>query len=224
MTTSGFTRYAGSAGLVLGVLAFSGGDVLRRLVEPAAPTLASTTAAVGGHPGMWFAAGALELLSALLLVAGAVGVVALVRDRGRVLTGVGAALLATGAIASTGHTIGYYGTYAAYADSGLDSASLARLDGATDALGGIAIALFMLGMLLGPIVLTVGLRRAGAVPVWVPVLAFVFVVAGAVSGVAAGLVGLVAGLASLGYVGLTLLLSPTSAPTSASFPLPSPAL
>jgi hypothetical protein len=43
-------------------------------------------------------------------------------------------------------------------------------------------------MLLGPVLLTVGLRRAGAVPIWVPVLAVVFVVAGGVSGVAAGLV------------------------------------
>jgi hypothetical protein len=224
MTTSGFTRYAGGAGLVLGALMFSGGDVLRRLVEPARPTVASTTAAVAQQPGQWFAAGALELLSALLLVVGVVAATSLARSRGRVLTALGATLLGIGAIASTGHTIGYYGTYAAYAESGLDVDTLTRLNGTADALGGITIGLFMLGMLLGPVLLTVGLRRAGAVPIWVPVVAVVFVVAGAVSGVAAGLVGLVAGLASLGYVGLTLLLLPTSGPTSASFPLPSPAL
>jgi hypothetical protein len=215
MTTSKFPRYAG-AGLAFGVLAFSGGDVLRRLVEPSTPSTAATTAAVAEHQGMWFAAGALELFSALLLVAGAIGALALVRARGRALTGVGAALLTTGAVASTGHTIGYYGTYAAYAQSGLDAGSLTRLNSTTDALGGIAIGLFMLGMLVGPIVLTVGLRRAGAVPIWVPVLAVVFVVAGAVSSVAAGVVGLLAGLASLGYVGLTLL----RAPDVASIPTP----
>jgi hypothetical protein len=223
MTTSRFSRYAG-AGLALGVLAFSGGDVLRRLVEPSAPSTAATTAAVAEHQGMWFAAGALELFSALLLVAGAIGVMALVRARGRVLTGVGAALLATGAIASTGHTIGYYGTYAAYAESGLDAGTLDRLASTGDALGGIAIGLFMLGMLVGPLVLTVGLRRAGAVPIWVPVLAVVFVVAGAVSGVAAGVVGLLAGLASLGSVGLMLLRVPASMHTAEPAPAPSPAL
>jgi hypothetical protein len=220
MTTSNFTRLAGGAGLVLGALAFSGGDVLRRLVEPTAPTVASTTAAVAQQPGLWFAAGALELLSALLLVVGAVAVVSLARSRGRVLTGIGATLLRIVAVVSTGHTIGYYGTYAAYADSGLDADSLARLNGTTDALGGIAIGLFMLGMLLGPVLLTVGLRRAGAVPIWVPVLAVVFVVAGGVSGVAAGLVGLLAGLASLGYVGLTLLRAPALVGTSAALPAP----
>jgi hypothetical protein len=223
MTTSNMTRYAGGAGLVLGTLAFSGGDVLRRVVEPTTPTVASTTAAVAQQPGLWFAAGALELLSALLLVAGAVAAARLARSRGRVLTGVGATLLGVGAVASTGHTIGYYGTYAAYADSGLDADSLTRLNGTTDALGGVAIALFMLGMLLGPVLLTVGLRRAGAVPIWVPVLAVVFVVAGAVSGVPAGLVGLVAGLASLGYVGLTLLREPEVAPIATPRVQPSPA-
>lgn len=217
MTSSRLTRFAGS-GLALGVLAFSGGDLLRRIVEPATPTVVSTTAAVADRPGMWFAAGMLEILSALLLVAGAIGVMALAPDRGRVLTGVGATLLAVGAIASTGHSIGYYGTYAAYADSGLDSTALTALDGTTDKLGGVAIALFMLGMLLGPIVLTVGLRRAGAVPIWVPVLAVVFVVAGAVSGVPAGIVGLVAGLASLGYVGLTMLRS--AMVSSSAVPVP----
>jgi hypothetical protein len=216
-------RYAGGAGLVLGAVSFSAGDVLRRLVEPATPTVATTTAAVAEQPGTWLAAGTLELLSALLLVVGAVAAVSLAASRGRVVTGVGACLLAAGAIASTGHTIGYYGTYAAYADSGLGANTLARLDGTTDALGGVAIAMFMLGMLLGPVLLTAGLRRAGAVSVWVPVLAVVFVVAGAVSGVPAGLVGLVAGLGSLGYVGLTLLRAPALTGTSAPSPAPSPA-
>jgi hypothetical protein len=219
MTTSAFTRSAGGAGLVLGALAFSGGDVLRRLVEPATPTVATTTAAVVEHAGLWFAAGLLELVSALLLVAGAVAAVSLARGRGRVLTGVGATLLGVGAVASTGHTIGYYGTYAAYAESGLDAGSLTRLNGTTDALGGVAIGLFMLGMLLGPVLLTIGLRRAGAVPIWVPVLAVVFVVAGGIGGAAAGLVGLLAGLASLGYVGLTLLRRATTEPVPAT-PVP----
>ena len=224
MTTSTFIRYAGSAGLVLGALAFSGGDVLRRVVEPTTPTVASTTEAVAQQPGLWFAAGALELLSALLLVAGAVAAVRLARSRGRGLTGTGATLLGIGAVASTGHTIGYYGTYAAYAGSGVDADTLARLNGTTDALGGVVIALFMLGMLLGPVLLTVGLRRAGAVPIWVPVLAVVFVVAGAVSGVPAGVVGLLAGVASLGYVGLALLRTPDAAPIPTPRVQPSPAV
>jgi hypothetical protein len=63
--------------------------------------VASTTAAVAQQPGLWFAAGALELLSALLLVVGAVAVVSLARSRGRVPTGTGATLLGIGAVVST---------------------------------------------------------------------------------------------------------------------------
>lgn len=221
MSTS-HPRLSGPA-LALGALTFSGGDLLRRVVEPAAPSLTTTTAAVREHSGTWFAAGALELVSALLLVAGAIAVVRLAPARGRTLTRVGATLLGVGAIASTGHTIGYYGTYAAYADSGLDATALTAMNETTDALGGITIALFMLGMLLGPIVLTIGLRRAGAVPIWVPVLAVVFVVAGAVSGVPAGLVGLVAGLAAFSYVGLTLMRVPDVTPIPTPRTQPSPA-
>jgi hypothetical protein len=224
MSSSPLSRRAGGTALALGVLTFSAGDLLRRTVEPATPSLATTTAAVREHAGAWFAAGALELLSALLLVAGAVAVVRLAPARGRALTAVGATLLGIGAIASTGHTIGYYGTYAAYADSGLDTTALTAMNETTDKLGGIAIALFMLGMLVGPIVLTIGLRRAGAVPIWVPVLAVVFVVAGAVSGVPAGLIGLVAGLAAFGYVGLALMRVPDVAPLRMPSSQPSPAI
>ena len=198
-------RSAAGASLLLGVAAFSTGDLLRRSVEPAVASTTSLTAAVSDHPGTWLAAGMLELLSAFLLVAGALGAARLVRRRGVVLTRIGAWLLAAGAIASTGHTIGYFGTYAAYADSGLDADALSSLAKSPDVLGGAVIAVFMLGLLLGPVLLTIGLRRGALVPIWVPVVAVVFVVAGAVSGLAAGVVGLVAGLASLGYVGVAVL-------------------
>jgi hypothetical protein len=197
-------RSAAGASLLLGVAAFSTGDLLRRSVEPAVASTASLTAAVSDHSGTWLAAGMLELLSAFLLV-GALGAARLVRQRGVVLTRIGAWLLAAGAIASTGHTIGYFGTYAAYADSGLDADALSSLAKSPDVLGGTVIAVFMLGLLLGPVLLTIGLRRAALVPIWVPVVAVVFVVAGAVSGLAAGVVGLIAGLASLGYVGVAVL-------------------
>lgn len=197
-------RPAGAA-LVAGVVAFSVGDLIRRVVEPSgAPSASAITSAVGAHTALWLAAGLLELASAALLLVGALSVPRLAPARGGRLTAIGSGLLAAGAVASVGHTIGYFGAYAQYADSSLDASTLDGLSQANDVLGGVAIAVFMLGLLLGPVLLTIGLRRAGAVPIWVPVAAVVFVVAGAVSGVAAGVVGLVAGLASLGVVGLTM--------------------
>lgn len=63
---------------------------------------------------------------------------------------------------------------------------------------------FIVGMTLGPIVLTWGLRRAGAVPIWVPVAALVFAVTGTVGGAVAGVVGLVAAVATFGMIGRAL--------------------
>jgi hypothetical protein len=210
------SRSAGAA-LVAGVVAFSVGDLLRRVVEPASASSASAvTSAVEAHTGPWLAAGLLELVAAALLLVGALSAKRLAPARGGRLTAIGSGLLAAGAVASVGHTIGYYGTYAQYADSGLDASTLNGLSQANDVLGGVAIAVFMLGLLLGPVLLTIGLRRAGVVAIWVPVAAVVFVVAGAVSGVAAGVVGLVAGLASLGVVGLTMARAATSRPSAAT--------
>lgn len=217
-------RLAGPS-LLAGVVAFSVGDLLRRVVEPAdASSASAVTSAVGEHTGPWLAAGLLELASAALLLVGALSVPRLAPERGGRLTAIGSGLLAAGAVASVGHTIGYYGTYAQYADSGLDATTLNGLSQTNDVLGGVAIAVFMLGLLLGPVLLTIGLRRAGAVPVWVPVAAVVFVVAGAVSGVVAGVVGLVAGLASLGVVGATMARAAAARPSAATDVDPAAAL
>ncbi|MGN6301916.1 MAG: hypothetical protein ACTHN8_12595 [Angustibacter sp.] len=218
------SRSAGPA-LVAGVLAFSVGDLLRRVVEPSdASSAASITSAVEPHTGPWLAAGLLALVSAALLLVGALSVARLAPARGRRLTAVGSGLLAAGAVASVGHTVGYFGTYAQYADSGLDASTLNALSQANDVLGGVTIAVFMLGLLLGPVLLTIGLRRAAAVPIWVPVAAVVFVVAGAVGGVAAGVVGLVAGLASLGVVGFTMTRAAAARPSAATDVDPAPAV
>lgn len=199
------------AALILGVAAFSIGDVLRRVVEgPADASTASVTAAVRDRPGLWLVAGLLEVIAALLLVPGAIGARQLAVERGRVATTIGAGLVVVGAIASMGHTIGYYGSYAGYAAGGLDAGTVDRLERTDDLLGGVVIALFMLGLMVGTVVLTIGLRRAGVVPVWVPVLALVFVVSGAMPGLGAGLVGLLAGLGSLGFVGAVVLRTPSS--------------
>lgn len=208
------TRTLLGSALVLGTTAFSVGDLLRRIVEPADATATAVTAAVRDRPTLWLAAGLLEVLAAVLLVPGAIGTRRLATRRGARTTRIGAGLIVVGAVASMGHTIGYYGTFATYAASGLDAATLDTLVAADDLLGGVVILLFMIGMIVGPVVLAIGLRRAGAVPVWVPVLALVFVVASSVPGPLAGIVGLVAGLGSLGVIGFRVMRADLPAATA----------
>jgi hypothetical protein len=189
-------RRVAAAGLVLGPLCFSVADLLRRLIEPSSPTNTQLVAAVHQHPTGWLVAGLLSAATAFLLAPGALAVTLLVRGRGARPTVIGSCLLAVGAIAALGHAVGYFGSVGRYAGSGVDAAAVNAVESANDVLGTVLIVLFMIGMMIGSIVFAVGMRRAGAVPIWVPVAAVVFVGAGASGGVAAGVVGLLAALAT----------------------------
>jgi hypothetical protein len=199
-----------SAGLVLGSIAFAGADLLRRVVEPAKIDATTLTAAVHDHAGAWAAAGLLAAAAAFLLLPGVLTARRTASGRGFAFTAIGSYVTTAGLLGSLLHAVGYYGMYGVYAKSGADTAAVQGIDKASDGypVFGLGIALFMVGMLLGPILLTIGLRRASRVPVWVPLAALVFAVSGAVGGVPAGIVGLVAAVLTFGSVGMTLLRQP----------------
>lgn len=209
-----------AAGLLLGAIAFAGADLLRRVVEPAKIDATTLTAAVHDHAGSWAAAGLLAAVAAFLLLPGVLAAGRAARGRGSALTVIGSCLTAAGLLGSLLHAAGYYGMYGVYAKSGADTAAVQAIDKASDGypVFGVGIALFMVGMLLGPILLTVGLRRAARVPVWAPLAAVVFAVSGAVGGVPAGVVGVVAAALTFGSVGASLLRrhEPTATATAAT--------
>jgi hypothetical protein len=196
-----------AAGLVLGAVAFAVGDLLRRAVEPAKADTTALTTAVGDHAGAWVAAGLLATAAALLLLPGVLAAGRTARGRGLVLTSIGSIVTAAGLLGSLLHTAGYYGMYGVYAKSDADAVAVQAIDKASESypVFGVGIALFMVGMLLGPILLTIGLRRAARVPVWVPLCAVVFAVSSGVGGVPAGIVGLVAAVLTFAGVGTSLL-------------------
>lgn len=197
MTNSTQLRIA-AAGLVLGPLLFTTGDLLRRLVEPAgAFTDVQLAHAVSDRPGMWAAAGLLSVLAALCFVPGVFGLLAAASGRGARVTAVGASMVGVGMVASVGHAVGYYGPFARFADSGASAGTITSFFAAGgDPSTALCIVLFMVGMMLGSIVLLVGLRRARRVPVWAVVAAVVFVVSGSSGGVVPGVLGIVAALAA----------------------------
>lgn len=188
------TRTLAAAGLVAGALSFTGADLLRRLVEPADPTPATLAGVAGQHAGAWLAAGVFSALTPFLLVPGLAVLAATVRGRGARVVRTGAALLGAGSIAATVHASGYFGMYDVLARSDVDATAAGAVDAASEASPFFVsfIVIFMAGMLLGPIVLGVGLRRGRLVPVWTPIAAVVFAVAGGTGGVPGGVVGLVA--------------------------------
>jgi hypothetical protein len=196
MTTSTHARVA-AAGLVLGPLLFTVADLLRRFVEPSGPASATAvTAAVGRHGGAWLVAGLLSISAAFCFVIGMVGLVATASGRGARITTVGAVLVGVGAMASVGHAVAYYAPYALYAKAHTAAPTLEALDRVSETYPLLLtlIALFMVGMTLGPIVLFVGLRRAHRVPLWSVVAVVVFIASGSAAGVGAGVVGIVAAM------------------------------
>lgn len=198
MTNPIHTRIA-ATGLVLGPLLFTLGDLLRRLVEPSGtPSATQITHAVGQHGGLWLLAGLLSVGAALCFAPGVLGLIAAVRGRGGRTTTIGAVMVAVGAIASVGHAVAFYSPYALYDTAHTPGPELVALDRASESYPLLItlIALFIIGMMLGSIVLLVGLRRARRVPIWSVVAAVVFVAAGSTGGIAPGVLGSAAGLAA----------------------------
>jgi hypothetical protein len=200
MTRHTFLRTS-ALGLLIGPLLLTVGDLVRRLVEPSGTSSTADIArAVGEHRAAWLFAGILALLTGPLLVVGVAGLVLDARGRGGRTTSVGVWMVAIGAFASIGHAVAFYTPYALYERAGLSSSAMKALDDASERYSLLValIALFIVGMMLGSIVLFVGLRRARRVPVWSVVAAVVFVAAGSSGGVPAGVVGVVAALAAFG--------------------------
>lgn len=103
-----------------------------------------------------------------------------------------------GAMASVGHAAAFYSPYALFAKAHTPTTELTALDKASESYPLLValIVLFIVGMMLGTIVLFVGLRRARRVPIWAVVAAVVFVACGSTGGVVPGVLGIVAALAA----------------------------
>lgn len=115
--------------------------------------------------------GLLFLFAPLVLVPAMMGVIRLMRRRGVTLGQVGAALIMFGGLM----TMAFYGygvvQYIAATESGLDHAQMAKLFDAVDdsALQIPVILGFVVGLLIGSILLAIALWRNRVVPVWGPI-------------------------------------------------------
>jgi hypothetical protein len=115
--------------------------------------------------------GLLFLIAPLAFVPGMLGIMRLMRRHGVTIGQAGAALIMIGALI----TVSFYGfgviEYVAATDSGLDRVEMARLvDAAEDtALNLPFLVAFVLGLVLGSVLLAIGLWRSGVVPRWSPV-------------------------------------------------------
>jgi hypothetical protein len=203
MTATKAWRWIGATGIALGLASFVATTILQWVLQADSPTPGD---AVASHPVVWTAASLLAVLGPLVWSAGVAAVTLQVRERGWVLTTIGGILTGLGLVAGVGHLALYFGLFSDLAAGGADSATVRAVSAADDssAVSTVLLVLFLVGFSLGPIVQTAGLRRARLLPVWVPVAALVAAVANFVGGPVAGIVQLIALLAT--FVPMTVLL------------------
>jgi hypothetical protein len=138
---------------------------------------------VAADKGLYLLAGILNLVGALLLIPGLLGVIHLLRRRRVTVGQIGAALVMIGAVAIAStyviNVIEIVGT-----GDEFDRGQLVSLLDETEESGEAApvFVMFLLGLVLGSILLAIGLWRQKAVPVWVPIVLVLSSVSGFVAG------------------------------------------
>lgn len=197
--TKGLRRMATVAATAgFGVLLF-----LSELLDPVGEgTPENLLSAATSSSGAMTTSSLLLLVSSILLVPAVVAIVRLTPKRGAALANAGAILLVMGAL---GHAMAatFYLVVAALPGTGLEHAELTKVLQHLDAAPSLAVSfLFIVSFGFGVLFSFIGLRRAGAVPLWVlgaVIAAFLMEVA-APGGHAIALVKQALGVVAFGYL------------------------
>lgn len=191
--------------MILGVASFIASTVIQWFVQPSNP--AGTPIDIAkDNPSVWLLVSLLAVFGPLVWVAGIVSVTMLARAKGWTLSTLGGYITGIGLICGVGHLALFFGLMADAAGAGVDSNTGMALLQADEAsvLSTVVLYGFLVAFSLGPVLLTIGLRRAKLVPVWVPVAAIILVVTNFLGGVPAGIVQVLALIAT--FVPMVVLL------------------
>lgn len=196
-----FTRAVALVGLAAGPLSLIVANVMQWMLQPVGPD-PSPVAVAQQFPAAWLTVGLLSVLGPMVWLAGLGAVDALAAGRGALITRIGVLVTGLGLAAGIGHLASFFGVYGTLAAAPVDSSALSALGTAADGepLGNILLVMFLICYSLGPIILTVGLRVARRVAVWVPIAAIVTAGANLFGGPIAGVVQLLALAAAWGAV------------------------
>ena len=186
-----FEKVVAVTALVVGPLSLVITTVWQWMLHPtgAQPTAIDVAAQ---FPTAWLVIGLLAVCGPLVWLLGLPATVVHAADRGALVTRIGALVTGIGLAAGVGHLAAYFALYGAAAAAGLNGDAAAAMASAGDAepIGNILLLVFLVGYSLGPIVLTVGLRMARVVAVWVPLAAVITAGANLFGGPIAGVVQL----------------------------------
>jgi hypothetical protein len=193
MNTMTTRRMLAVAALLLGPLSLIASTIVQWFLQPAGTDPTAVDAAAQ-FSTIWLALGLAAVFGPLVWLAGIPSAVGLVTGRGSGLTLVGGLLTGFGLVVGAAHLSLFFGYYAALAASDLAPQDVASAVAAADGepLSNTLLICFLIAFSLGPILLTVGLRIARRVGVWVPIAALITAAASFFGGPIAGIVQVVA--------------------------------
>jgi hypothetical protein len=178
--------------LVVGPLTLIVADVMQWTLQPggADPTAVDVAAQ---FPAAWLIVALLSVFGPVIWLMGLPAASALPGGRGRLTTRIGVLGTALGLAAGVGHLAAFFSLYGSLASADLDAVASDRMmaAGDADAVGSVLLIVFLVCYSLGPIIMTVGLRIARRVAVWVPIAAVLTASANLFGGPIAGIVQLV---------------------------------
>jgi uncharacterized membrane protein YgdD (TMEM256/DUF423 family) len=166
-----FRRTLAGLCLITAPLAFGGSDVIRLSIEGGVRG-SEQLAAMAASPGLWQLTAVLNMVGVVLFVPAILGLMHLLRERSTVLGHVGGGLALMGFLGWAAHNRGYYGFMGAASTSEIDRGEMVRFIGHWETTPDtiVYVLMFLVGHLLGMLLLSIGLYRARVTYRWAAAL------------------------------------------------------
>jgi len=173
-----FRRTLAGLCLITAPLALGAADLIRISVEGDAQGTRDQFDNIAASPSAWQVTTVLNMLGIVLFVPAVLGLLHLLHHRGAVLGHIGGGLLLIGLLGFAAHNAGYYGTLGAVSAPGIDQEQMIRFWQAAETVPGnlVSLLMFLIGYVLGMVLLGVGLFWARVVPRWTAALIVLYVV------------------------------------------------
>jgi hypothetical protein len=165
---SNFRRTLAGLALISAPIASGGADGIRLYIEGGAQEGAEQLAAIAANPVLWQVAAALDMIGIVLFVLAVLGLMHLLRERSTVLGHLGGGLALIGFLGWAAHNRGYYGFMGAASTSEIPRGQMVGFieHWMTTPDTIYYVLMFLLGSMLGMLLLAIGLYRARVTYRW----------------------------------------------------------
>ena len=167
-----FRRTLAGICLIAAPFAFGGSDVIRLSIEGGVREGSEQLAAIAANSGLWQVATVLNMVGVVLFVPAVLGLMHLLRERSAVLGHLGGGLALIGFLGWAAHNAKYYGFMGAVSTSEINRGEMVRFIEhwvmSPDTI--VYVLMFLVGGLLGMLLLSIGLYRARVTYRWAAAL------------------------------------------------------